>query len=112
MLINQANTTRPRFDRNLSTPSFNALGWDIYNKQGYAEAYNDVIHEDAIKVGSVVKAPDYCFRIGGTRKFFLEAKQSVELPRLIPPFSKKLIGGVKYWRITLPCGIPVLRYAN
>jgi predicted type IV restriction endonuclease len=56
-------------------PFFNALGWDIYNKQGYAEAYKDVIHEDAIKVGSVVKAPDYCFRIGGTRKFFLEAKK-------------------------------------
>jgi len=34
-----------------------------------------VIHEDAIKVAGVTKAPDYCFRIGGTRKFFLEAKK-------------------------------------
>ncbi len=25
-------------------PFFEALGWDIYNKQGYAEAYKDVIH--------------------------------------------------------------------
>ncbi len=32
-------------------PFFEALGWDIYNKQGYAEAYKDVIHEDAIKLG-------------------------------------------------------------
>ena len=92
-----------RFDRNLDAyrsgkyneaqvrqefinPFFNALGWDIYNKQGYAEAYKDVIHEDAIKVGSVVKAPDYCFRIGGTRKFFLEAKKpAVNIKKDISP---------------------------
>ena len=67
-------------------PFFNALGWDIYNKQGYAEAYKDVIHEDAIKVGSVVKAPDYCFCIGGTRKFFLEAKKpAVNIKKDINP---------------------------
>ena len=45
------------------------------NEAGYAEAYRDVIHEDAIRVGGAVKAPDYGFRIGGTRKFFLEAKK-------------------------------------
>jgi hypothetical protein len=51
------------------------LGWDINNRQGYAEAYKDVIYEDAIKIGKATKAPDYCFRIGGTRKFFVEAKK-------------------------------------
>jgi hypothetical protein len=56
-------------------PFFKCLGWDIDNTQGFAEAYKDVINEDAIKVGGVTKAPDYCFRIGGTRKFFLEAKR-------------------------------------
>jgi hypothetical protein len=56
-------------------PLFKALGWDIHNEKGYAEAYKDVIHEDAIRIGGAVKAPDYCFRIGGTRKFFLEAKK-------------------------------------
>jgi type I restriction-modification system DNA methylase subunit len=56
-------------------PLFKALGWDIYNDSGYAEAYKDVIHEDAIRVGGATKAPDYCFRIGGVRKFFLEAKK-------------------------------------
>ena len=56
-------------------PLFKALGWDIHNEQGYAEAYKDVIHEDTIRIGGAVKAPDYCFRIGGTRKFFLEAKK-------------------------------------
>jgi predicted type IV restriction endonuclease len=56
-------------------PFFKALGWDMSNERGYAEAYKDVIHEDAIKVGGATKAPDYSFRIGGTRKFFLETKR-------------------------------------
>jgi hypothetical protein len=56
-------------------PFFKCLGWDIDNNLGFAEAYKDVIHEDAIKIGGVTKAPDYCFRIGGTRKIYLEAKK-------------------------------------
>lgn len=56
-------------------PFFEALGWDVANRAGYAEAYKDLIHEDAIKIGGATKAPDYCFRIGGMRKFFLEAKK-------------------------------------
>jgi hypothetical protein len=36
-------------------PLFKALGWDVYNEQGHAEAYKDVIHEDAIKVGGATK---------------------------------------------------------
>jgi len=47
----------------------------VRNVQGYAEQYKDVIHEDAIKVGGATRAPDYCFRVGGVRKFFLEAKK-------------------------------------
>ncbi|MCK9419090.1 MAG: Eco57I restriction-modification methylase domain-containing protein [Nitrospirae bacterium] len=67
-------------------PFFSALGWDMNNSQGYAEAYKDVIHEDSIKVGADTKAPDYCFRIGGTRKFFLEAKKpSIYIKEEIPP---------------------------
>jgi predicted type IV restriction endonuclease len=56
-------------------PMLKALGWDLDNEQGYAEAYKDVVHEDAVKVGRATKAPDYSFRIGGVRKFFLEAKK-------------------------------------
>ena len=56
-------------------PFFEALGWDVTNKAGYAEQYKDVIHEDAIKIAGASKAPDYCFRIGGVRKFFLETKK-------------------------------------
>ena len=71
-----------RFDRNIETycsgqynetqlrrefidPFFEALGWDVHNKQGFAEPYKEVIHEDVVKIGSATKAPDYSFRIGG-----------------------------------------------
>ncbi|MBI2842095.1 MAG: restriction endonuclease subunit M, partial [Armatimonadetes bacterium] len=67
------NETQVR--REFIDPFFELLGWDVNNKQGCSEAYKDVIHEDAIKVGGATKAPDYCFTIGGARKFFLEAKK-------------------------------------
>jgi type I restriction-modification system DNA methylase subunit len=69
----QYNETQVR--REFIDPLFKALGWDIDNEQGYAEAYKDVIHEDAIRIGGMHKAPDYCMRIGGVRKFFVEAKK-------------------------------------
>ncbi len=53
--------------REFVDPSFTALGWDVANTAGWAEAYKDVVHEDAIKIGGATKAPDYCFRVGGTR---------------------------------------------
>jgi len=28
----------------LINPFFKALGWDVYNEAGYAEAYKDVVH--------------------------------------------------------------------
>ena len=61
--------------REFIDPFFKVLGWDVENTAGYAEAYKDVIHEDAIKIGSVSNAPDYSFRVGGARKFFVEAKK-------------------------------------
>lgn len=71
----QYNEARLRIE--FLNPLFEALGWDVNNRQGYAEAYKDVIYEDAIKIGKATKAPDYCFRVGGTRKFFVEAKKPV-----------------------------------
>lgn len=56
-------------------PFFELLGWDVYNRQGLAESYKDVVHEDSIKVGDLTKAPDYSFRVGPARKFFLETKK-------------------------------------
>jgi len=69
----QYNETQLR--REFIDPFFEELGWDVTNKAGYAQAYKDVIHEYSIKVGGATEAPDYCFRIGGVRKFFLEAKK-------------------------------------
>src|SRR2546428_3402186 len=56
-------------------PMFRQLGWDIDNTQGFAEQYREVVYEDRIKVGGSTKAPDYSFRVGNQRKFFLEAKK-------------------------------------
>jgi type I restriction-modification system DNA methylase subunit/predicted type IV restriction endonuclease len=68
-------------------PFFEALGWDVHNRKGYAEAYREVIHEDAIKIGGRTKAPDYCFRAGGgQRSFFVEAKKpSVDIGEAAGP---------------------------
>ncbi len=67
-------------------PLFEALGWDVRNVRGYAEQYKDVVHEDAVKVGGATRAPDYSFRVGGVRKFFLEAKKpSVALKEDVGP---------------------------
>jgi len=51
------------------------LGWDVTNRAGLADAYKDVVHEDVIRIGKAHKAPDYSFRIGGVRKFFVETKK-------------------------------------
>ena len=56
-------------------PLFAALGWDVNNIQGFAEQYKEVVHEDKVRVGGAAKAPDYAFRIGKERKFFVEAKK-------------------------------------
>lgn len=53
---------------------FKLLGWDIDNEQGFSEQFKEVINEDAIKIEGNTKAPDYAFRIGGQRIFFVEAK--------------------------------------
>lgn len=55
-------------------PLFEALGWDMSNRRGLAEPYKEVIHEDVLKIGRSTKAPDYGFRVGKERRFFVEAK--------------------------------------
>ena len=72
------NYNETQLRREFLDPMFKVLGWDIDNEQGFAEAYKDVVHEDAVRVGDKLKAPDYGFRIGGTRKYFLEAKKPAE----------------------------------
>ncbi|MDQ3693827.1 MAG: N-6 DNA methylase [Chloroflexota bacterium] len=67
------NETQTRIE--FINPFFALLGWDIENRRGVTEPYKEVSHEDAIKVGGAHKAPDYGFRIGGQRRFFVEAKK-------------------------------------
>lgn len=67
------NETLIRID--FINPLMGEPGWDIDNRQGFAERYREVVHEDRVKVAGQTKAPDYSFRIGGRRKFFLEAKK-------------------------------------
>lgn len=95
------NETQTR--RDFIDPFFKALGWDIDNANDYAEAYRDVIHEDMVMVGDKKKAPDYSFRVGGVRKFFVEAKKpsvSISLdPK--PAFQLRRYG----WSAKLPISI-------
>jgi len=56
-------------------PFFQALGWDMTNRSNYAPQNREVIHEDSIELEGGSRAPDYCFRLGQTRKFFVEAKK-------------------------------------
>ena len=90
--------------RDFIDPFFKALGWDIDNEEGYAEAYREVIHEDKIKVGGATKAPDYSFRlVGGKRLFFVEAKKpSVVVKDEIPPAYQIRRYG---WSAKLPISI-------
>ena len=65
---------------------FELLDWDISNEAGFAEQYREVVREDRVRVGGVQKAPDYSFRIGGVRKFFVEAKKpSVDIKHSSEP---------------------------
>ena len=70
---NTYNETQTRIE--LIDPLFKLVGWDMSNRQGYSDEYKEVIHEDRVRVEGKSKAPDYAFRIGGIRKFQLEAKK-------------------------------------
>ena len=90
--------------RDFIDPFFKALGWDIDNESGYAEAYREVIHEDRVKVSGSIKAPDYSFRlVGGKRLFFVEAKKpSISVKEDIQPAYQVRRYG---WSAKLPISI-------
>ena len=56
-------------------PMFEALGWDIHNKQGLGPNFKEVVFEESLSVGKETKAPDYSFRLGGQLIYYLEAKK-------------------------------------
>jgi len=68
--------------RQFIDPMFEQLGWDISNKQGYAEQFKQVVHEESPRDEGRHKAPDYSFRVGREKKFFVQAKKpAVELDK-------------------------------
>lgn len=73
--IRSAGYKETQARRELIDPFFAALGWDVANEQHIPEAFKDVIHEDSLKIGGLAQAPDYSFRVGGERRFFVEAKK-------------------------------------
>lgn len=76
-------------------PLFDALGWDMYNtKRKAIDSDRDVVHEDRLKIEGKSKAPDYSFRIGGKRKFFLEAKKpSIKIETdILPSYQLRRYG--------------------
>ena len=84
-------------------PLFTALGWDVANKSLYAEAYKDVVNEYSLKIGATHKAPDYAFRVGGIRKFFVEAKRpGIDLSTDIEPAYQLRRYG---WTAKLPVSV-------
>ena len=85
-------------------PFFKALGWDVDNQAGNAEAYREVIYEDKIKIAGATKAPDYSFRLpGGKRLFFVEAKKPsiVVKDDILPAYQVRRYG----WSAKLPISI-------
>jgi len=95
------NETQTRID--FINPLFTALGWDVNNEQGLTEASRPVVHEEVLRIGRATKMPDYSFRVGGIRKFFVEAKKpSINLktdPE--PAFQVRRYG----WNAKLPVSI-------
>jgi len=69
---------------------FKLLGWDVDNEEGHSEQYKDVINEDALKIEGNTKAPDYAFRVGGRRVFFVEAKKPAVNLKIDPKPSFQL----------------------
>jgi type I restriction-modification system DNA methylase subunit len=65
---------------------FTILDWDINNEEGCTEDFRDVVIEDNLEIQGAQKAPDYSFRIGGTRVFFVEAKKpSINVKEAVDP---------------------------
>lgn len=89
--------------RDFLDPFFTALGWDMQNERGYAAAYREVIHEESFKSTDGSRSPDYTFRIGAARKFFVEAKKpSVDITtNFDAAYQLRRYG----WSATLPLSV-------
>ena len=69
------NETQVR--RDFIDPFFGALGWDMDNREGLAEAYRHVIHEDAIKIGGTTQGTRLWLSIWRPAEVFCRGKTTL-----------------------------------
>ncbi len=74
-LRDEANYNEAKVRTDYIEPFFRALNWDIDNNKGFSEAYREVMLEEPIRIRDRTQFFDYTFRIGGIRKFIVEAKK-------------------------------------
>jgi hypothetical protein len=85
VLVDRYHQQRPTYEssayrettarREFIEPLFQLLGWDVHNAENHSEAYKDVVYEESLVGDEGSDEPDYTFRVGGLRKFFVEAKR-------------------------------------
>ncbi len=82
---------------------FRILGWDVDNKKGDPDYRKEVEFEHNVRINGKTKAVDYCFKIDGRKKFFVEAKK----PSVNIKDNKKTAHQIKRytWNASLPLGI-------
>lgn len=56
-------------------PFFELLGWDVRNERNLSRQFREVVRETRVAVDEQTKRPDYEFRLGPERKFYVEAKK-------------------------------------
>lgn len=69
------DTKEAQVRQNLIDPMFEALGWDVGNKNLVAPNYREVVIEKSMDIEGQRKAPDYAFRVGTLTRFYAEAKK-------------------------------------
>ena len=93
----QGRYNETQLRREFVDPFFKALGWDVDNTKGWAEAYKDVIHEDAIRLEQTpLNKLDALWKIGNTlhESVYIHVPQFsglkfVESAAIDSPLSKK-----------------------
>ncbi|MCE9544221.1 MAG: N-6 DNA methylase [Planctomycetia bacterium] len=77
---NRAEFVAPRVKEDhirqcLIDPLFEALGWDVSNRDRVAPQYREVVPEPSLEDEDDKRSPDYAFRVGSQVKFYGEAKK-------------------------------------
>lgn len=54
---------------------FELLGWDVQNKRNLSRQFREVVRETRVDIDEQTKRPDYEFKLGPERKFYVEAKK-------------------------------------